>query len=49
MKQKYIGDGVYAEFSGYDVRLYTQEGNEIFLEEHMLKLILKIMEEPNES
>lgn len=28
----YIGDGVYAEFDGYSVRLYTQQGNDIYLE-----------------
>lgn len=28
----YIGDGLYAEFTGFDVRLYTQEGNQVYLE-----------------
>ena len=36
LSEIYIGDGVYAHFSGCDVRLFTQEGNEIFLEYPML-------------
>jgi hypothetical protein len=33
----YIGDGLYAEFTGFDVRLYTQEGNQVFLERDAMK------------
>jgi len=36
LSKTYVGDGVYAEFSPYDIKLYTQEGNEIFLEFPML-------------
>ncbi len=28
----YIGDAVYAEWDGFVLRLYTQQGNQIYLE-----------------
>lgn len=32
IQHTYIGDAVYAEFDGYSLRLYTQQGNQIYLE-----------------
>lgn len=36
----YLGDGVYVEFSGYDLRLFTPEGHQIFLEQDALKKLV---------
>lgn len=30
--EEYLGDGLYASYDGYQIRLYTQEGNQVFLE-----------------
>lgn len=32
IQHTYIGDGIYAEFDGYSLRLFTQSGSNIFLE-----------------
>lgn len=34
---RYIGDGVYASFDGYNIWLKTQEGNEIALEPKVMR------------
>ena len=34
--KRYLGDGVYAGFDGYQIWLYTQEGNEIAIESEVL-------------
>jgi hypothetical protein len=39
MMEAYLGDGLYAEFDGYQFRLYTDRGHirhEVFLEEAVL-------------
>ena len=38
----YLGDGAYAEYSGYDVRLFTEREttHEIFLDLAMLKRLM---------
>lgn len=40
----YIGDGVYAEFQGFQIRLYSSDGiretNEVFLEITALKELI---------
>lgn len=49
-KEIYIGDGVYALFSGYDVCLRTnRNGNweEIYLEPNMIKLLHDEMFSPS--
>lgn len=40
----YLGDGLYAEDDGYQVRLFTQEGNEVFLDGSVLEALLKFIE-----
>lgn len=37
--QTYLGDGVYAEFDGYQVWLYTQEGMRIALDPSVLTIL----------
>lgn len=32
IQPRYMGDGVYAEFDGYQIWLYTQDGDRIALE-----------------
>jgi hypothetical protein len=39
MMEAYLGDGLYAEFDGYQFRLYTDRGHvrhEVFLEDAVL-------------
>jgi hypothetical protein len=46
--KKYIGDGVYAEFSGWDFKLTTQRENvenTIYLEPPMIALLYNWMQE----
>jgi len=31
-EKRYLGDGLYADYDGYQIRLYTMEGAEVFLE-----------------
>lgn len=47
----YLGDGVYAEFSSYDVRLSTEREitHEIFLEDNMVELLYKKLKEKREA
>jgi hypothetical protein len=39
----YLGDGLYAEYDGLQVRLYTSDGiretNEVFLEDFVLQVL----------
>jgi hypothetical protein len=38
--KSYIGDGVYAEFDGYQIKLSTLEGHAIFLEPEVMAGLL---------
>lgn len=57
MFKEYLGDGVYAEFDGYQVWLSTQEGHHIALEpsvfdrlcEYVERLQTKVREQANEA
>jgi hypothetical protein len=46
--QSYLGDGVYAEFDGWQIWLYTHDGyqrtNEVALEPHVLCNFLAYLE-----
>jgi hypothetical protein len=47
MSQQYLGDGVYADFDGYAVRLYTSDGiektNTIYLEPEVYLAFVKFI------
>lgn len=36
MKTEYLGDGLYFEDHGFQLRLFTQHGNEVFLDDSTL-------------
>lgn len=38
-KKDYLGDGVYADFDGYHIVLYTMEGNRICLEPQVMEAL----------
>lgn len=43
MNKQYLGDGLYAEFDGFQIRLYTVRGSgihEVFLEPQVLDAFL---------
>jgi hypothetical protein len=50
-KAKYLGDGLYYEFDGYQVRLYTHDGindgNEVFLEPEVIAALLRNLQIDN--
>lgn len=35
--REYLGDGLYVDFDGYQYRLFTLEGQEVFLEPAVVK------------
>lgn len=39
--ETYLGDGLYGWTDGNQIRLYTQEGNEVFLDSQVLEKFLK--------
>ncbi len=41
----YLGDGLYAAFDGYQVRLYTSTGDAVYLEPEVLDNFLKYIGE----
>ena len=51
MTQTYLGDGLYAEFDGYQFRLYTDRGHvrhEVFLEDAVLAAFLAFIKKVRE-
>lgn len=48
MSKTYIGDSVYCEFDGFQIRLTTENGygpsNEIFLEDQVVNALLRQIE-----
>lgn len=54
-KDQYLGDGLYASYDGYQLRLYTSDGisvtNEVFLEPlvytALLEYVAKLKEAPD--
>ncbi len=45
IKKLYLGDGLYAEFDGYMLKLFTQTGNEVFLEFEVYQALVKFAEQ----
>lgn len=45
IQSSYIGDGVYAEFDGFSLRLYTQSGSNIWMEQAEWAKLRKFMTE----
>lgn len=43
--KQYIGDGLYVEFDGYQFRLWTPTGNEVFLDPEVLKTFIKFTQQ----
>lgn len=47
-KPEYLGDGVYAEYGGYYIRIFTSDGyapqNEIYLEPAVIQSLLQYIE-----
>lgn len=41
--QSYLGDGLYAEYDGYQIRLYTQQGEQVFLDFSVLQNFKKFV------
>jgi hypothetical protein len=39
MEKQYLGDGVYASFDGYQIKLETLEGNVIYLEPPVMRAL----------
>jgi len=48
MNATYLGDGLYVDFDGYQIRLYTPQGNEVYLEPDVLNNFLRYVKELNE-
>lgn len=47
MNKTYLGDGLYAEFEGYQVRLFCERENgthEVYLEPSAVNALLKFLE-----
>jgi len=38
--KRYLGDGLYADYDGYHVKLYTQENQMVFLEPYVMLALL---------
>lgn len=49
----YLGDGLYAEFDGFQIRLFAHNGvthtNEVYLEPAVLQSFLKFIEQVKEQ
>ena len=45
IEPRYLGDGVYASFDGYQIWLLTQEGGEIALEPEVFAALLKYQQD----
>jgi hypothetical protein len=47
MKKIYLGDGAYAEYDGFQMRIYTSNGveekNEVFLGPHELEALINFL------
>lgn len=43
-KPEYLGDGLYAQFDGYQIRLFTQQGKEVFLDASVFAALLRWVE-----
>jgi len=51
MMETYLGDGLYAEFDGYQFRLYTDRGHvrhEVFLEDAVVHAFLAFIKKVRE-
>lgn len=44
MKKQYIGDGLYADYDGYQIELSTPQGNKVFLEPDVIKSFMEYIE-----